>query len=196
MTTHDWAVGVDRGHLAEVRADPRRFTPGGWRHLVLEVLAYADDEAGSSRRTGHVLVTRHTDGSIEVCDDGRGTDTRSSDGGRRVRKPVMSTADLRHFANPTPELLPDGHPLRGMSVVAALSQWVVHTNHRREGSWSQRYEHGVPVTGLVPVPATGATGTTVHFLPADPRDCARDELDAGVPARRFRNIVVQHTYGG
>ncbi|MDG6108650.1 hypothetical protein Daura_25025 [Dactylosporangium aurantiacum] len=30
-------------------------------------------------------------------------------------------------------------------------------------AWTRRYEHGVPVTDLVPVPADGATGTTVRF---------------------------------
>ncbi|MER6514794.1 hypothetical protein ABT158_48855, partial [Nonomuraea sp. NPDC001636] len=63
------------------------------------------------------------------------------------------------------ETLPDGHPRRGMSVVTALSEWLVHTNRRLNGSWTQRYEHGVPVTGLEPIAGDGATGTTVHFLP-------------------------------
>ncbi|MFE3584908.1 hypothetical protein [Streptomyces vinaceus] len=53
-----------------------------------------------------------------------------------------------------------------MSVVAALSEWLVHTNRRADGSWVQRYEHGVPVTGLTAVPDDGSTGTTVRFRPA------------------------------
>lgn len=44
-------------------------------HLVLEVLAYAADEAeGHGGATSH--VTLGADGSISVADDGRGTDTR------------------------------------------------------------------------------------------------------------------------
>ncbi|CAL9596760.1 hypothetical protein SUDANB150_05316 [Streptomyces sp. enrichment culture] len=54
-----------------------------------------------------------------------------------------------------------------MSVVAALSEWLIHTNRRLNGSWSQRYEHGVPVSDLMPVEADGATGTCVHFLPSE-----------------------------
>lgn len=54
-----------------------------------------------------------------------------------------------------------------MSVVAALSEWLVHTNRRRNGSWTQRYEHGIPVTGLEPVADDGTTGTVVHFRPAE-----------------------------
>lgn len=163
-TTHDWARAIDVRHLELIRQGPAEFAPGGVLHLVLEVLAYAADEA-AERGTGHAVVTRHDDGSISVADDGRGTDTRVDPSGRTVRKPVMATKDLRFFDEPSVSL-PDGHPRRGMSVVAALSEWLVHTNRRVNGSWTQRYEHGVPVTDLTPIDSDGTTGTTVHFLPS------------------------------
>ncbi|MEU2433002.1 ATP-binding protein [Streptomyces sp. NPDC007861] len=131
------------------------------------MLAYAADEA-SSRGAGRCLVTLHPDGSLSVADDGRGTDTRMDEQGRIVKKPVMATKDLRFFDRPDAHLLPDGAARRGMSVVAALSEWLVHTNRRLDGAWTQRYEHGVPVTGLEPVEADGSTGTLVHFRPAEP----------------------------
>lgn len=62
-----------------------------------------------------------------------------------------------------------------MSVVAALSDWLVHTNRRINGSWTQRYERGIPVTDLNPVPADGTTGTSVHFRP-DPSYCTPGTL--------------------
>lgn len=77
----------------------------------------------------------------------------------------MTTKDLRFFDFPAVQLLPDGHPRRGISVVAALSEWLVHANRRQNGAWIQRYEHGAPVTDLVPVAGDGTTGTTVQFLP-------------------------------
>ncbi|MER7485579.1 ATP-binding protein [Streptomyces sp. NPDC126497] len=163
-TTHDWAAAVDTDHLARIRQEPARFAPCGPEHLVLETVAYAADEA-ASRSGGRCVVTLHTDGSVSVEDDGRGTDTRVDEHGRVVRKPVMATRDLRFFDRPEAERLPDGHPRRGVSVVAALSEWLVHTNRRLDGSWSRRYEHGVPVTGLEPVEADGTTGTCVRFLP-------------------------------
>ncbi|MFC9559038.1 hypothetical protein [Agromyces sp. NPDC056965] len=110
-------------------------------------------------------MTLHIDGSISIADEGRGTDTRVDAAGNRIKKPVMATKDLRFFDTPDAETLGDGQPRRGMSVVAALSTWLVHTNRRVNGSWSQRYEHGLPVTDLEPVPGNGATGTTVQFLP-------------------------------
>jgi topoisomerase-4 subunit B len=164
-TTHDWSALVDHGHLADIRAHRERYAPGGLVHLVLEVVAYADDEAEASDRTGQCTVTLYRDGSVAVADDGRGTDTRLDEDGRPVRKPVMATKDLRFFDGPPAAHLPDGAPRRGMSVVAALSEWLIHTNRRRNGSWTQRYANGVPVTGLVTISEDGATGTTVHFLP-------------------------------
>ncbi|WP_217708829.1 hypothetical protein [Nonomuraea rhodomycinica] len=155
---------MDAEHLSQIRRNPAVLAPGGVRHLVLEVLAYAADEAESGGG-GRCVVILHPDGSMSVADDGRGTDTRVDDQGQVVKKPVMASKDLRFFDNSDAPLLPDGHPRRGMSVVAAFSVWLVHTNRRRGGAWTQRYEHGVPVTGLTPISDDGTTGTTVHFLP-------------------------------
>lgn len=116
-TTHDWASVVDLDHLARIRRNPATFAPGGVRHLILEVIAYAADEAEGT--TGD---------------------------------------DVLPFSIPMAQC-------RGISVVAALSEWLVHTNRHRDGAWVQRYEHGVPVTDLVPVAGDGKTGTTVWFLP-------------------------------
>lgn len=170
-SSHDWARAVDLDHLEAVRRDPDTYAPGGAQHLTLEVVAYAADEAAPGH-AGACVVTLHADGSVAVADDGRGTDTRADDTGGLVKKPVMSTKDLRFFDRPEAEALPDGRPRRGMSVVAALSEWLVHTNRRRNGSWTQRYEHGVPVTDLVPVPDDGTHGTTVWFRAPGAIDCA------------------------
>lgn len=164
-TTHDWSETVDVEHLAAIRGDWRTFAPSGVLHLLLEVIAYAADEA-AVRGGGQCQVTLHDDGWATVTDDGRGTDTRLDEHGRPVRKPVMSTKDLRFFDSPEPPSLPDGLPRRGISVVSALSDELVHVNRRRDGAWSQTYVQGIPVTGLAPMEPDGSTGTTVRFLPA------------------------------
>jgi topoisomerase-4 subunit B len=166
-TTHDWTGTVDTEHLALVRREPAVFAAGGTTHMILEVLAYAAEEAESAGTTGQCFVTLHADASVSVADDGRGTDTRYDAEGQPVRKPIMATKDLRFFDFPDAQQLPDGHPRRGMSAVAALSPWLVHTNRRYNGAWMQRYEHGIPVTGLLSIPDEHTTGTTVHFLLAD-----------------------------
>lgn len=176
-TTHDWAGSVDHAHLRQIRDHADRYAPGGVLHLVLEVIAYPDDEAEAAGQRGRCTVTLHSDGSISIADDGRGTDTRVDEHGNVVKKPVMATEDLRFFQDPAAPLLPDGRPRRGMSVVAALSDHLTHTNRRRNGSWTQRYEHGVPVTDLEAVEPSDSTGTTVRFHP-DPAYVAPTRLTA------------------
>lgn len=145
-------------------------TPG---RLVREIVAYAADEAESSNG-GHCRITLHSDGSVAIADDGRGTDTRLDEHDQVVKKPVMATKDLRLFDHTDTPPLPDTHPRRGMYVVAALSTWLVHTNRRRNGSWTQRYDHGVPTTDLEPITDDGTTGTVVRFLPDEPLRTAHD----------------------
>lgn len=145
VTTHDWRKDLDVEHLAEVRERlGTAAAAGGRRHLILEVLAYADEEAASQGRTGTAAVTVLPDGRVTIADDGRGTDTRRDSQGRVVRKPVMATADLRFRDESAAPLLPDGLPRRGMSTVAALSSELVHENHRGAESWSQTYRYGIP----------------------------------------------------
>ena len=165
-TTHDWRNDVDLEHLADVRRQlSQPGAAGGRRHLILEVLAYANDEAHSQSRTGHATVILHADGRVTVDDDGRGTDTRRTSDGQIVRKPVMATADVR-FADPAgSRLLPDGLPRRGMSTVAALSSELIHDNHRNDGSWSQTYRRGIPDDEeLTPLEPRARSGTSVTFL--------------------------------
>jgi len=185
-TTHDWSKSLDVEHLESIRRQPAAFAPGGTAHLVLEVLAYCADEAQSAGG-GYATVVLCADGSVVIADGGRGTDTRRDGHGHTVKKPVMSTADLRFFNASEPVLLPDGHPRRGMSVVAALSAWLVHTNHRRNGSLTQRYKHGGPVTDLNPVLTDGAMGTTVHFLP-DPTLVAAMHVTASELSQVARSL--------
>lgn len=179
-TTHDWSSSVDEAHLDAVRERAAR-SPVDPTHLVLEVLAYAVDEAveGTGR---HVWVELHDDGSVSVTDDGRGTDTRAAADGAAVVKPVMATPDLRfHERDDAPELV-DGAPRAGLSTVCAVSTWLEHVNRRATGSWARRYEAGRPAGRSTPVAPDGTTGTSVRFLP-DP-DLVAGRVD-GVRLRRF-----------
>ena len=159
VTTHDWRTDLDVEHLAEVRdrlGDTE--AAGGRRHLILEILAYANEEAESQGRAGTAVITVYPDGRVRVADDGRGTDTRRDSRGRVIRKPVMATADLRFRDEATAPQLPDGLPRRGMSTVAALSSELVHENHRGDGSWSQTYRYGIPDQELRAIECGESTG--------------------------------------
>jgi succinate dehydrogenase/fumarate reductase flavoprotein subunit len=92
-TTHDWPRDLDAGHIERIRREPVVFAAGGALHLVLEVLAYAADEAEHTG-SGSAVVTVHDDGSVSVAEDGRGTATHVDDQGQTAKKPVMTTKDL------------------------------------------------------------------------------------------------------
>lgn len=162
LSSHSWLSVADTSHIEAVRADPGQY--GDLLHQALEAIAYPLDEGAEGTAT-RARVVLHDDGSIEVSDDGRGTFVRFDDDGVPMVKPIMATRDLRFFGNPAAQTLPDGLPRHGMSVVVALSAWAVHTNHRTEGSWTRRYEYGVPRGPLVSLPGASSTGTTVHFRP-------------------------------
>lgn len=166
ITTHDWASAVDPAHIAEIRAAADRYSEGGLLHLALEVLAYPLDEAAPEGTTTWARVVLHGDGSISVEDNGRGTDTRYEEAGVPMVKPIMATRDLRFFGVPDTEVLPDGLRRSGMSVVAALSSWLTHTNRRVGGrGWVQRYERGLPPGPATEIEGGDSTGTLVRFLP-------------------------------
>lgn len=164
VTTHEWTHAPDAAHIAAIRADSARYSRGGLVHLVLEVVAYPVDEAEAGT-TNRVLVTLHEDGSISVEDNGRGTNVFFDENGKPMVKPIMATRDVRFFDNSEAELLPDGLPRSGMSVVDALSSWLIHENRRLDGAWTRRYEHGLPESALTEVDAGTHTGTVVHFHP-------------------------------
>ena len=164
VTTHDWSAEADAVHIAGIRADSERFSQGGITHLVLEVLAYALDEAIFGT-TDRVQVRLHADGSISVEDNGRGTAVYHDDAGIPMVKPIMATRDLRFFDVADAPVLPDGLVRSGMSVVAAMSEWLTHTNRRENGSWVRRYDRGLPQGALTEIERGDSTGTSVHFRP-------------------------------
>ena len=191
VTTHDWSHDVDTAHLDEAARVARDLRGAMTLHLVLEVLAYADDEAEATGRRGRVTVTvRGTD--VEVEDDGRGTDTRRDEQGRPVRKPVMATRDVRFFDAEQPPVLPDGRPRRGMSTVAAVSPLLVHENRRAEGAWRQTYRYGRPDSELHEVPRSEGSGTTVTFDLPTGEALDVDELRSLVPAFTHVAVTVVH----
>lgn len=130
-TTHDWTATVDIEHLRSIREAPEAFAGSGVLHLVLEVLAYAWDEA-VSRGSGRVLVELHPDESR--C--------------RAIQ--VWPTASYRHYPSPArfrALVLVAGSAVRDVprhhgSVRAALIYQHATSEHGREiaealGLWSR-----------------------------------------------------------
>jgi DNA gyrase subunit B len=170
-TTHDWAADPqDVAHVSHIRAAPDRFVSAldadGVVHLLLEVLAYVQDEAiagGAKRARVECLGDRFV-----VSDDGRGTQmVRNPDTGALLVKPIMASADLRYFGRDDAPLLESGAKRSGISIVNALSAALTHSS-LRQGSvaWVQQYERGVPV-GPPETLADHPRGTRVQFCPDD-----------------------------
>lgn len=183
--THVWSAAVDLEHLNEVRASAGPADP---LHSTLEILAYADDEAAACGRVGRAVVTI-TDSMISVNDDGRGTEARLAEDGTVVRKPVMSTRDVRFFGHDDAPKLPDGIPRQGMSSVSGVSELLIHANHRVNGSWSQAYRFGVPDDDLIEIPFRGYTGTEVVFSAPSARVLGLKKLRA--LANAFGHLRVE-----
>ncbi|GAA2084498.1 hypothetical protein GCM10009821_27340 [Aeromicrobium halocynthiae] len=194
-TTHDWSSVLDEAHVVAVRDRAGR-APVDPTHLVLEVLAYAVDEAleGTGR---HVWVELHDDGSVSVTDDGRGTDTRPDAAGQAVIKPVMATPDLRFHQQDDAPVLVDGEPRSGLSTVCAVSTWLEHVNRRATGAWMRRYEAGRPAVRTHPTGGPGRHDRHVRAVPPGPRPRGRSRRrgppaspDAGaVSAGRRRRLM-------
>ena len=153
--------------------DPVRRRPGMYtdtsrpNHLVQEVVDNSVDEAISGYAS-EIEVTLFKDGSIEVIDDGRGMPvdihpehkisgvelilTRLHSGGKFDQENYNFSGGLHGV---------------GVSVVNALSEWLV-VEIRRDGKlYRQRYAKGKPKDKLQPIDSVGKrnTGTTVRFLP-------------------------------
>ena len=111
-----------------------------------------------------------------------------------IRKPVVSTKDVRFFeVEPPVEILPDGHPRRGMSVVSALSAELVHTNSRRDETWTQTYRFGIPDAGLTLVDEGRQTGTAVAFSIEQPVAASTMEMiRVMVPQFPHLEVTVEH----
>ncbi len=185
VTTHDWSTPVDVEHLRAVRADLGTFAVGGVQHLVLEVIAYALDEAAEGSTT-RIDVEARADGSLCISDDGRGTDTRIDGRGVARVKPIMATADLRFRDADAQLVLADGLPRRGMSFVAVSCAWVEHATVRADGGWVARYERGFPVGSPRAASLAGqGTGTVVHLRP-DPDVYGSEPLDLA----QFRAVMA------
>ena len=170
--------------LEPVRRRPGMYTDTSRpNHLVQEVVDNSVDEAlnGFGSR---IDVTIFSDGSIEVLDDGRGMPVDEHPEHRLSGVELILTKlhaggkfdhDSYRFAG--------GLHGVGVSVVNALSKWLVVEVKQNGAVHRQRFEAGEPATALDLVDSVGRrnTGTRIHFLP----DAAYfDSVQLSLPALR------------
>src|SRR3954454_19225285 len=177
--------------------EPVRLRPGmyigstglrGLHHLVYEVVDNAVDEA----MAGHndtIDVTIHPDNSITVVDCGRGIPVDVVEGTGMSALTVVLTK--LHAGG---KFGGDGYKVSGglhgvgVSVVNALSEWLVATVERDGKVYRQEFARGVPQGEMTIVGDTRGTGTTIAFMP-DPEIFEETEFAAQVLAQRLRETA-------
>src|SRR6266536_5785431 len=156
--------------------DPVRLRPGmyigstgprGLHHLVYEVVDNSVDEALAGRNE-KVEITLHPDNSVTVRDYGSGipVDVMADQG-----LPALTVVLTKLHAGG--KFGGDGYKVSGglhgvgVSVVNALSEWLVAEVRRGGKIYRQEFARGVPGGGMEVVGKAdkGDTGTTISFLP-------------------------------
>ena len=153
--------------------DPVRRRPGMYtdtsrpNHLVQEVVDNSVDEAlnGFASR---IDVTLCRDGAIEVIDDGRGmpVDEHPEHGLTGVELILTKLHAGGKFDHESYRFSGGLHGV-GVSVVNALSRWLLVEVKQNGAVHRQRFESGAPATPLEVVDSVGRrnTGTCIRFLP-------------------------------
>ena len=179
--------------------EPVRLRPGmyigstgsrGLHHLVYEVVDNAVDEALAGRNE-LVDVTIHPDDSVTVRDAGAGipVDVIAEQG-----LPALTVVLTKLHAGG--KFGGDGYKVSGglhgvgVSVVNALSEWLV-AEVRRDGKiYRQEFARGEPTTDMttVGVAAKDESGTTISFLP-DSEVFEETEYDAATLLQRLRETA-------
>jgi len=160
----------------------------GFHHLVFEVLDNSVDEALAGY-CNKINVTIHVDESVTIEDNGRGIPVgEHEETGKSAAEVVMTTLHAGgKFEGKVYQVSGGLHGV-GVTVVNALSEYLV-LEVRREGHvWYQRYEQGVAVSELKASGKTERSGTKIRFKP-DPTIFEIMEFNYDTLAHRIRELA-------
>ena len=178
--------------LAAVRKRPAMYIGStdirGLHHLVYEVMDNSIDEAMAGF-CDRIRIIIHLDNSVTISDNGRGIPVELHSKENRPAVEVVMT--VLHaggkFDNDAYKVSGGLHGV-GVSCVNALSEYLEVTIKRGGKRYRQRYERGVPVTGVETLGDAEGTGTTVRFLPDEEIFETADFLHATL-AKRFEELA-------
>src|SRR5271155_2492048 len=163
-------------------------TARGLHHLVYEVVDNSIDESMAGY-CHNIHVTLHTDGSVSVVDDGRGipVDIHAESGTSALEVVLTKVHAGGKFDHNTYKVSGGLHGV-GVTVVNALSEWLM-AEIRRDGQiWWQEYEKGQPKEPVHPKGSAKTTGTTIRFLP-DAGIFGKIDFDFDVLEKRLRELA-------
>ena len=154
--------------------EPVRVRPGmyigstderGLHHLVSEIVDNSIDEALAGYCTD-IYVVINPDGSVSVQDNGRGIPTgfKKSEGKSAVEVVLTKLHAGGKFGGSGYTISGGLHGV-GLSVVNALSEWLIVEVSQNGHLYKQEYSRGKPQYDLKIVGNTDATGTKVTFFP-------------------------------
>ena len=137
----------------------------GLHHLVYEVVDNAVDEAMAGY-CNEIQITIHMDESITVQDNGRGIPTDPHPyNGRPTSEVVLTVLHAGGKFGEGAYKVSGGLHGVGVSVVNALSEWLVVTIARDGIAKTQRFERGKPVTDLSEGEKADWQGTRIEYMP-------------------------------
>ena len=185
--------------------EPVRLRPGmyigstgqrGLHHLVYEVVDNAVDEA----MAGHndlIEITIHPDNSVTVRDRGRGIPVDiMADSGLSALEVVLTKLHAGGKFGGEGYKVSGGLHGVGVSVVNALSEWLVAEVQRDGKVYRQEFARGVPQGEMKTAGISHETGTTISFLPDkevfEELDYSRDTLRQRLQETAFltRNLRI------
>jgi DNA gyrase subunit B len=177
--------------------DPVRKRPGmyigstgsrGLHHLAYEVVANSVDEALAGR-CDYLEVTIHPDESMTVTDNGSGipVDVMKDQGLPALTVVLTKLHAGGKFGQGGYKVSGGLHGV-GISVVNALSEWLVATVQRDGKRYVQEFARGEPTTKMKAVGPTKETGTTISFKP-DAEVFEETEWDSEWLVQRLRETA-------
>jgi DNA gyrase subunit B len=162
----------------------------GLHHLVYEVVDNAVDEALAGRND-LVEVTIHPDNSVTVRDAGAGipVDVIPEQGMPALTVVLTKLHAGGKFGGEGYKVSGGLHGV-GVSVVNALSEWLVAEVKRDGKVYRQEFARGEPTADMkkVGVAGKGESGTTISFLP-DPEVFEETELAYSTLSQRLRETA-------